>query len=162
MNEASLIKALNIKEIVACAAVYDFNRTLWVFEEYMEGGSMVRIIAQGFSHYSEDFCRYTIFKVVTVLQELHQRNILQRDLRSCNVWCCSRGEVKISDVGASASLQDMAAYRKVKLSSPNWLAPEVIQGGQLYSKEVDVWSLGCFAYELATGKSLFAKVRDRV
>ena len=35
-------------------------------------------------------------------------------------------------------------------------APEIAQGIK-YSKEVDVWDFGCFAYELATGLPPFAK-----
>ena len=33
--------------------------------------------------------------------------------------------------------------------------------GVQYSKEVDVWSFGCFAYELATGKMLFQNTRNK-
>ena len=32
----------------------------------------------------------------------------------------------------------------------HWLPPE-IANKEYYSKKVDVWSFGCFAYELATG-----------
>ena len=35
-----------------------------------------------------------------------------------------------------------------------WLAPEILYG-RAYTKKVDVYSLGCFAYELATGKPPF-------
>ena len=40
------------------------------------------------------------------------------------------------------------------------MAPEIAAGIQ-YSKEVDVWSLGCFAYELATGRPPFHAVQKR-
>ena len=38
------------------------------------------------------------------------------------------------------------------------MSPEIIKG-EHYSKEVDVWSFGCFAYELATGQPLFGNKR---
>ena len=31
----------------------------------------------------------------------------------------------------------------------------------MYSKEVDVWAFGCFAYQLATGKTPFHYARDK-
>ena len=34
------------------------------------------------------------------------------------------------------------------------MAPEIVTGSQ-YSKEVDIWSLGIFAYELAVGDPPF-------
>ena len=54
--------------------------------------------------------------------------------------------------------------------TPNWYAPEIVQN-VFYAKEVDIWSFGCFAYELATGGppymelmsknvSLFAAISD--
>ena len=34
--------------------------------------------------------------------------------------------------------------------TPEFMSPEIVQDLP-YSKEVDIWSFGCFAYELATG-----------
>ena len=39
------------------------------------------------------------------------------------------------------------------------MAPEIIQNAK-YSKEVDIWSLGVFAYELATGDPPFKSKRN--
>ena len=39
------------------------------------------------------------------------------------------------------------------------MAPEIAQG-TLYSKEVDIWSFGCFCYELATGLPPFKHIRE--
>ena len=47
-------------------------------------------------------------------------------------------------------------YRKSLKGTPNWFSPEIAQG-VFYSKEVDVWAFGCFAYELATGKPPFSE-----
>ena len=33
--------------------------------------------------------------------------------------------------------------------------------GKKYSKEIDIWSFGCFAHELATGKPPFADIRNK-
>jgi len=38
--------------------------------------------------------------------------------------------------------------------TPEYLAPEIILD-QGYSKSVDLWSLGCLIYEMATGSKLF-------
>ena len=43
----------------------------------------------------------------------------------------------------------------------NWMAPEITRGVQ-YSKAVDVWSFGSYAYELATGNPPYYRCgRDR-
>ena len=40
-----------------------------------------------------------------------------------------------------------------------FFSPEIAKGIQ-YSKEVDVWAFGCFAYELATGSTPFSAIYD--
>ena len=42
-------------------------------------------------------------------------------------------------------------FRNSRIGTVNWFSPEIVQG-IYYSKEVDIWAYGCFAYELATGK----------
>ena len=68
--------------------------------------------------------------------------------------CRADGTVKLVNLGVAVTLQEMAEYHKVRRVMPNWQTPEIIEGSP-YTKEVDVWSLGCFAYELATGKQPF-------
>ena len=41
-----------------------------------------------------------------------------------------------------------------------WLAPEICKHVQ-YGKSVDIWSFGCFAYELATGSPPFYSTKSR-
>ena len=46
------------------------------------------------------------------------------------------------------------------MGSLSWISPE-IASGMSYSKEVDIWSFGCFAYELATGYPPFMSLSDK-
>ena len=56
----------------------------------------------------------------------------------------------------------------VKFGSPNmtiqtryYRAPEIILGNK-YNEKIDLWSLGCTIYELATGKILFYTCKDQL
>ena len=40
------------------------------------------------------------------------------------------------------------------MGTPSWVSPEICKG-TTYSKEVDVWAFGCFAWELAAGHPPF-------
>lgn len=46
------------------------------------------------------------------------------------------------------------------LGTMHYLPPEIAQK-QYYSKEIDVWSFGCFAYELATGGPPNKKIEEK-
>lgn len=79
---------------------------------------------------------------------MHDLNILHRDIKSDNIFCTSSGEIKVADLGMSLCLTKDQAYRKTKLGTGQWISPEVLEGG-FYSKKIDVWSFGCFMYEIA-------------
>jgi len=111
-------------------------------------------------YYSEDFCRYALWKVARGLWSMHRKNVLHRDIKSDNILFSRDGEVKITDLGFSVFLSEQNEFRKSKKGTPNWVAPEIYKGVR-YSKSVDVWSFGCFAYELATGWPPFAHIAQR-
>lgn len=160
INEASLIAYLDSDEIIKCVELYQYNNTTWIFLEYMDNGPLARIIADKHRKYSEKFCKYTLYKAAKGIEKMHNRNVLHRDIKSDNVLSSMDGSIKIADLGFSVFLSKQEEYRKTKRGTPNWVSPEIAQGIK-YSKEVDIWSFGCFAYELATGSPPFAKVRRR-
>ena len=91
------------------------------------------------------------------LAHLHSKNVIHRDIKSDNILCKMTGEIKITDLGCSVLLHKEKAFRDTKVGSVNWFAPEIING-VAYSKEVDIWSFGAFAHELAWGEPPFRHV----
>ena len=164
INDSSLIAYLDSDELIKCVDLYYIERQVFIFTEYMENGPIKSII-QGTKQdtrraYSEKFCKYTLYKVAKGLEKMHNRNVLHRDINSDNIMTSMDGSVKLADLGFSVTLSKLEAYRKKKRLTPNWVGPEIAQGVK-YSKEVDVWEFGCFAYALATGDPPFSQVRRR-
>ena len=125
--------------------------------EDMDQGPITNIIYSQYEVYSEDFCKYTLFKVAMGLLKLHKSDVLHRDIRSNRIQCTTDGQIKISDLGCFTIITEENNKRQTPKSSPNWTAPEVASGFP-YSKASDVWSFGCFAYELATGMPPFSNI----
>ena len=82
---------------------------------------------------------------------MHARNVIHRCIKSDDILCRSNGEIKIGDFGFSVMLSQEAPRRLTQRGTPSWVPPEIAKG-VAYSKEVDVWSFGCFAFELAIGQ----------
>lgn len=160
INEASLIAFLDSEEIIKCVDLYQFNNRIWIFLEFMESGPLTKIVTDNERMYSEKFCKYALYKTAKGLLTMHNRNVLHRDIKSDNILSGMNGDVKLADLGFSVFLSKQEEYRKTKRGTPNWVSPEIAQGIK-YSKEVDVWAFGCFAYELATGYPPFANIRRR-
>ena len=82
---------------------------------------------------------------------MHSEKILHRDIKSDNILCRSDGTIKIADLGFSVFLSEQNQFRASQKGTPSWVSPEIAMGVN-YTKEVDVWAYGCFAYELLTGE----------
>ena len=85
---------------------------------------------------------------------LHEKNVLHRDVKSDNILFKVDGTIKVADLGFSIELTKDAAKRKTMIGTMSWMSPE-IAAGEAYAKEVDVWSYGCFAFELTKGEPPF-------
>ena len=90
---------------------------------------------------------------------MHENNVLHRDIKADNVLCRPDGTIKIADLGLSVFLHEQQMFRNSLRGTANWFSPEIAQR-VYYSKEVDIWAYGCFAYELATGNPPFREAPD--
>jgi polo-like kinase 1 len=64
-------------------------------------------------------------------------------------------EEKIGDFGLATKLEFEGDRKRTICGTPNYIAPEILDGKQGHSYEVDVWSLGVIIYTLLIGKPPF-------
>ena len=67
-------------------------------------GALTDIIISNNQYYSEEFCKYSLYKTARALQRMHSKQILHRDIKSDNILFNSKGEIKICDLGFSVAL----------------------------------------------------------
>jgi serine/threonine protein kinase len=87
-------------------------------------------------------------ELLVILDMLHCKNVVYRDLKPENVMVCETGHLKLIDFGLSKILQEDRTY--TLCGSPEYMAPEVLTK-QGYSFSVDYWALGVLIYELYCG-----------
>ena len=92
--------------------------------EFMDQGSMYRIIKHCHD-FTEDFCRYSLYKVAKGLSKMHQNNVLHRDIKSDNILHSADGRIKIGDLGTACFLSKERVKRKTPAGTWNWIAPEI-------------------------------------
>lgn len=64
-------------------------------------------------------------------------------------------EVKLGDFGLASKLDFDGEKKRTICGTPNYIAPEVLEGKSGHSYEVDIWSLGVIIYTLIIGKPPF-------
>lgn len=92
-------------------------------------------------------------QVLEGLYELHSQGIIHCDIKPENIliYDTLRYKVKIIDFGSSTTRTLSSIFY---VQSRYYRAPEVILGIS-YSSAIDMWSFGCLAYELFSGRPLF-------
>ena len=105
---------------------------------------------------TEDHKMFIMYQLVLGMNFLHSANLIHRDLKPGNIlFNGETSEICICDFGfARTKTDDIFSITEYVVTRP-YRAPEVMLTHGMYSKEVDIWSLGCIFYELLTGQHLF-------
>ena len=123
---------------------------LFIVMEYCSGGSLRDLVLKR-GQIQEIFVSIIIREILRGLEYLHSTARIHRDIKPANILLTDKGEVKIADFGVSAELTRTLTKRDSFVGTPNWMAPEMLDGAKHNSK-VDIWALGITAINLATAK----------
>jgi cGMP-dependent protein kinase 1 len=127
------------------------SKRLYFVLEYVRGMDLFDVIRK-MPVVSENDSRFFTACLVVILQHLHERDIIYRDLKPENVVVDEDGYLKLIDFG-TAKIVSGRTYTIV--GTPHYMAPEVILR-KGYGASVDYWSLGVVLYELLFERVPFA------
>ena len=135
------MKLCSSRAIVQYYETFYFKQSLFMFVEYMKGGSLTDFIYRYEKKIPENVISYIAKQILIGLRSLHKKFQLHRDLKSDNILLGDQGEVKLADFGFAIQLTKERMNRKSVVGTPAWMAPELIKK-QEYDSKVDIWSLG--------------------
>lgn len=115
-------------------------------KEYVPGGEIFSHLRKK-GNFNIETARYYAAQIVLVLEHLHARNIVYRDLKPENLLLDAQGQLKITDFGFAKPVPDVTF---TLCGTPEYLAPEIILNTG-HSKGVDWWALGILIYEMLMG-----------
>ncbi len=88
------------------------------------------------------------------LDYAHSRGVVHRDIKPANILIAQDGKVKITDFGIARLDTSNLTMEGQLLGTPNYMAPEQIQGKEV-DHRADIFSLGVVFYEMLTRKKPF-------
>ena len=151
LNHFKLLKELNHPNIILLK-YGDFSKDrkiLYEISEYADGGDLQAKINERKktnNYFDENTLLDWFIQLCLALKYIHDKNILHRNIKPSNIFLID-DLAKLGNFGVAKELGPGLAYTKTKVSSPQYLAPEIIEGKR-YSNKADIWCLGLTFYQL--------------
>jgi eukaryotic-like serine/threonine-protein kinase len=147
--------------------VYDYGVTqdgdFYYVMELLNGISLERYVKQ-FGPMAPGRVVYLMRQVCHSLSEAHERGLIHRDIKPANIFMCRLGPdddfVKVLDFGLVKQFGDrgagtMPTIEELTAGTPAFMAPEIALNDNSIDGRADIYALGCVAYYLLTGETVF-------
>lgn len=166
-TERNILESVNRHPfIVNFYYAFQDHEKLYLILEYAQGGELFHHL-EAERMFSEDVAAFYMAEMVLALDHLHRTvGVIYRDLKPENCLLDHEGHLLLTDFGLSkVTLDDESPCRSI-LGTPEYMAPEVIEGKE-YGAAVDWWSLGALGFDLLTGSPPFtgnnnAKIQEKI
>ena len=124
---------------------------LYYLYEFLPGGPLKYKLKLN-KYIPLDHAKFYIACLITVLDYLHKKNIIHRDIRQENILINNNGYIKLIEFTFSKKLNNKLTY--TICGSPEYYSPEMINKTG-YNKCIDFWQLGILLYEIIIGATPF-------
>jgi serine/threonine-protein kinase len=147
--------------------LYDFgitdDQTLYFVMELLEGLNLESLV-RGHGPLPAGRVIHILRQVCASLEEAHVRGLVHRDIKPANIQVGRVGLVydfvKVLDFGLvkpttdAANEDSLATQAGLVIGTPGYMAPETAWSATV-DRRADLYSLGCVAYYLLTGRQVF-------
>jgi polo-like kinase 1 len=154
MSEIKIHRSLNHTNIVDFEHFFEDNDNVYILLELCTNQTMTELIRRR-KRLTELEVQSYMIQIISGLNYLHSKKVIHRDLKIGNLFITEKMGIKIGDFGLAAKLDFEGEKKRTVCGTPNYIAPEVLDGQAGHSYEVDVWSLGVILYTLLIGKPPF-------
>lgn len=147
--------------------LFDFGRTEdglhFMAMEYVRGRTIASVLDDE-GGLSPDRVVRISEQILRSLGEAHELEIVHRDIKPQNVMLVDQyGErdfVKVLDFGVSRSLDSTGAGTQGIIGTPQYMAPELWEGGAIDGR-ADLYAVGCMMYQMLAGRLPWVVVGDK-
>ena len=158
ISEIKIHKSLHHPQIVAFEHYFEDTENVYILLEMCHNQTLNELLKRR-KRLTEIEVQCYIVQLIKALKYLHSHRVIHRDLKLGNLFLTDKMELKVGDFGLATKLDFEGERKRTVCGTPNYIAPEILDGKTGHSYEVDIWSLGVIIYTLIIGKPPF-ETRD--
>mmetsp|Transcript_33905 Transcript_33905/g.59098 ORF Transcript_33905/g.59098 Transcript_33905/m.59098 type:complete len:323 (-) Transcript_33905:14-982(-) len=141
--------------VVKHIKAYKSIKCIFKLDQYVIGEKLSEELAKS-RGFSENNIKQLVAQILLILEYLHSKKIVHRDLTPESIILTSRNLVYLEDIRNSKHIEGRT-YTVV--GNPYFASPEMLST-RGYGLEVDLWQLGVLAFILAYGRFPFLNLTD--
>lgn len=155
-SEIAIHKSLDHEKVVKFIDYFEDSENVYIILELCPNQTLNEFIKRRPNkRLSEAEAMFYIYDLIVGLKYLHRRRVIHRDLKLGNLFLDRDMGIKVADFGLAAQLEHDGEKKRTICGTPNYIAPEILEGKHGHSYEVDVWSLGVILYTMIFGRPPF-------
>lgn len=155
-READIVESFDHPNIVRMFGRFKAFKSYFIVMEFCDGITLERLVRLNGPLSQDDF-RKAFGQIASAVLYAHQREVVHRDIKPVNLMLNFDGTVKLMDFGLAKPINELEPVTEVDthiVGTPRYMAPEQLKGREI-SEVTDYFALGCTAYKLLTGDTLF-------
>ena len=158
ISEIKIHKSLHHPQIVVFEHYFEDTENVYILLEMCQNQTLNELLKRR-KRLTEIEVQCYIVQLIKALKYLHSHRVIHMDLKLGNLFLTEKMELKVGDFGLATKLDFEGERKRTVCGTPNYIAPEILDGKTGHSYEVDIWSLGVIIYTLIIGKPPF-ETRD--
>mmetsp|Transcript_81961 Transcript_81961/g.265538 ORF Transcript_81961/g.265538 Transcript_81961/m.265538 type:complete len:1106 (+) Transcript_81961:97-3414(+) len=153
-RECYLLAEMDHPFVICMVRTFATQKSVYILMELVTGGQLLDRGGTNVETLNRKQAQFCISSLALILEALHERGIVYRDLKPENVMLDAQGYLKLVDFGIAKKLSETEPRTYTMIGTLFYIAPELIHG-RGYGLEVDIWALGVMMYELVCGSLPF-------
>ena len=154
MSEIKIHRSLRHENVVGFEHFFEDSENVYILLELCDNQTLSELMKRR-KRLTELEVRCYATQLINGMKYLHGHRVIHRDLKIGNIFLNDKMQIKLGDFGLATKLEFEGERKRTICGTPNYIAPEVLDGKQGHSYEVDIWSFGVILYTLLVGKPPF-------
>ena len=137
MSEIKIHRSLHHNNIVGFEHFFEDVENVYILLELCQNQSLNELLRRRKRLHELEVQCY-VNQICSAVKYLHSHRVIHRDLKLGNLFLNDKMEVKIGDFGLATKLEFDGERKRTICGTPNYIAPEVLEGKQGHYYEVDI------------------------